>query len=64
MYKDDKTRQSSRIDTGTKPKVASKLNENQRQIKERDNCRISTRKDTTEEIQKKCNENDQYAKRN
>ena len=42
---------SNRIDTGTKPKVASLLNQNKRQTKKRDNCWLSTRKDTAEEIQ-------------
>ena len=30
-------------------------------LRKRDNCRISTRKDTTEEIRSKINENEQYA---
>ena len=44
---------SSWIDTRTKLKVASLLNENKWQIMKRDNCRISTWKDTTEEIRTK-----------
>ena len=44
---------SSQIDTGTEPKVACLLDEKKQQIKKRDNCRISTQEDTTEEIRTK-----------